>query len=100
MKADTTPRWFIAKPVKKQAVQWFPDKKMARFDAKGRYFNRRIGYDALGVEYTICDIGIRTLEGFMSINPGDWIITGLAGERYACKPDIFAATYERVSDEG
>ena len=30
--------------------------------------------------------------------PGDWIITGVKGEHYACKPDIFAATYEPVDD--
>ena len=30
--------------------------------------------------------------------PGDWIITGVKGERYPCKPSIFAATYEIVSD--
>jgi hypothetical protein len=31
------------------------------------------------------------------VNPGDWIIKGVAGEFYPCKPDIFAATYEPVS---
>lgn len=38
--------------------------------------------------------GIETLEGFMEARIGDWIITGVQGERYPCKPDIFAATYE------
>lgn len=38
--------------------------------------------------------GIRTLEGFMTADIGDWIITGVKGEHYPCKPDIFAATYE------
>jgi len=37
---------------------------------------------------------IKTLEGRHEISPGDWIITGVKGERYPCKPDIFAATYE------
>ena len=37
---------------------------------------------------------ILTLEGTMSANPGDWIIKGIKGEFYPCKPDIFAATYE------
>ncbi|MBI4622506.1 MAG: hypothetical protein HY736_04690 [Verrucomicrobia bacterium] len=37
---------------------------------------------------------VQTLEGVMVANPGDWIITGIKGERYPCKPDIFAATYE------
>lgn len=39
---------------------------------------------------------IRTLEGEMRGDLGDWIITGVKGEHYPCKPDIFAATYEPV----
>lgn len=38
---------------------------------------------------------IRTLEGNMIVNPGDWVITGIKGERYPCKPDIFQVTYEQ-----
>jgi hypothetical protein len=37
---------------------------------------------------------IQTLEGEMRADPGDWIITGVKGETYPCKPDIFEATYE------
>lgn len=37
---------------------------------------------------------IDTLEGGHTVCPGDWIITGVKGERYPCKPDIFAATYD------
>lgn len=39
---------------------------------------------------------IRTLEGDMTADPHDWIIRGIKGEIYACKPDIFAATYDLV----
>jgi hypothetical protein len=39
---------------------------------------------------------INTLEGKMYVSDGDWIITGVNGERYPCKPDIFAKTYEAV----
>lgn len=39
-------------------------------------------------------IEIQTLEGTMLAVPGDWIIKGVKGEFYPCKPDIFAATYE------
>ena len=39
-------------------------------------------------------IDIQTLEGTMRATPGDWIIRGVHGEFYPCKPDIFAATYE------
>lgn len=41
-------------------------------------------------------IEIDTLEGTMLARPGDWIIKGVKGEFYPCKPDIFAATYEAV----
>lgn len=37
---------------------------------------------------------VRTLEGPLVVSEGDWIITGVKGEHYPCKPDIFAATYE------
>lgn len=39
---------------------------------------------------------IQTLEGEMRAYPGDWIIRGIKGELYPCKPDIFAATYEKA----
>lgn len=39
---------------------------------------------------------IQTLEGTMEAAPGDWIIRGVKGELYPCKPDIFEATYEDV----
>ena len=39
---------------------------------------------------------IKTLEGVMTASPGDWIICGVDGEIYPCKPDIFAKTYERI----
>lgn len=39
---------------------------------------------------------IHTLEGEMTASKGDWIIKGLKGEFYPCKPDIFAATYDPV----
>lgn len=41
-------------------------------------------------------ITIDTLEGKMTASPGDWIITGVNGEQYPCKPDIFEKTYEPV----
>lgn len=40
------------------------------------------------------DLAISTLEGVMHASPGDWVIRGIKGELYSCKPDIFAATYE------
>ena len=39
---------------------------------------------------------IHTLEGDMRADPSDWVIRGVKGEFYPCKPDIFEATYEAV----
>lgn len=44
-------------------------------------------------------INIKTLEGVMRAEPGDWIICGVKGEYYPCKPEIFAATYEAVDED-
>lgn len=43
---------------------------------------------------SIGQLDIPTLEGVMTARPGDYIIKGVKGELYPCKPDIFAATYE------
>ena len=55
--------------------------------------------EALHIPEASQDLGSRTLqiptlEGVMTAQPGDWIIRGVQGEFYPCKPDIFAATYE------
>ena len=42
------------------------------------------------------EMRIPTLEGPLRAAPGDWIITGVRGEQYPCKPDIFEKTYEPV----
>ncbi|PRS47537.1 hypothetical protein [Bacillus sp. MZGC1] len=42
------------------------------------------------------EMDIETLEGTMKASPGDWIIKGVHGEIYPCKPDIFEKTYEKV----
>jgi hypothetical protein len=42
---------------------------------------------------------IPTLEGEMMCRLGDWLIKGIRGELYPCKPDIFTETYERYSGE-
>lgn len=53
-------------------------------------------------EDTDVPLAIDALEGQTWAQPGDWIIKGVAGEFYPCKPEIFAATYDpypTVSDE-
>lgn len=41
---------------------------------------------------------IKTLEGEMTVSPGDWVVKGVAGEFYPVKPDIFEQTYEKVEE--
>lgn len=55
---------------------------------------KRVG----GVVLTIDPVGvdIHTLEGVMHADHGDWIIKGVNGELYPCKPDVFEKTYEIV----
>ena len=52
----------------------------------------------LAPDFTVA-VYVTTLEGVMAAAPGDWIIKGVKGEFYPCKPDIFAATYEAVNDD-
>ena len=61
-----------------------------------KYRKKPIIVDAFQTDQKIT---IVTLEGAMQANPGDWIITGVHGERYPCKPDIFAETYEPADCE-
>lgn len=73
---------FRKKPIVIEAEQWFPGK-----------FIESVGHDV----GQLSDYGtIETLEGNMTVSPGDWIITGISGEKYPCKPDIFEKTYEEV----
>jgi hypothetical protein len=61
-----------------------------------RYRKKPVVIDAY---QTDVDLDIPTLEGTMHASAGDWIITGVQGERYPCKPAIFESTYE-VADVG
>ena len=44
------------------------------------------------------DLFVNTLEGKMLVTPGDYVIQGIQGEIYPCKPDIFEATYESLNN--
>lgn len=61
-----------------------------------------MGGDTIRVNYEDTNnpyLKIETLEGIMKASVGDYIIKGVNGEFYPCKPDIFEKTYERVTDE-
>lgn len=75
---------FRKKPVVVEATQWF---KLGDHPAVEKMptwvvaFEKTRGW-------------VKTLEGGHVVTPGDWIITGVHGEHYPCKPDIFELTYE------
>ena len=48
---------------------------------------------------TAKEVVIPTLEGDLTAQPGDYIITGIAGERYPCRADIFEETYEEEKED-
>ena len=74
------------KPIIINAEQWFPDKPV-----------EGVVFPAFQQDKQFANCGgINTLEGKHIVSPGDWIITGIKGEKYPCKPDIFEATYEKV----
>jgi hypothetical protein len=104
---------FRKKPVIIEAHQWFKNGDHPLDDS----FREGMEYEGKIVRYyryptldgqqkcRICDSimhihgFIDTLEGGHIVCPGDWIIQGVKGELYPCKPDIFEATYEKVEEE-
>ncbi len=110
---------FRKKPVVVDAVQWFkngdhpdddctmvqmmPSGELAQSEGKVvRYFRHPCHSGDLVCDHCGKEMHVHgwidTFEGGHIVCPGDWIITGVAGERYPCKPAIFAATYEPVED--
>ena len=86
---------FRKKPVVIQAVQWDGDNtdEVLTFGEGGP---APAWGDDFKVDITTKEVFIHTSEGQMRAGAGDWIIRGVKGEYYPCKPDIFEATYEPV----
>jgi hypothetical protein len=76
------------RPVIIDAEQWFPGIVMEGV-VNSEYSDPAFN----GYHY------IQTLEGRMIVSPGDWVITGVKGEKYACKPDVFEMTYDFVEEK-
>ena len=74
---------FRKKPVVIEAEQWLGDPE-------------RLAPGAIDFDPVFGHAFIETLEGKMAVSPGDWIITGVRGEIYVCRDEIFRATYEIV----
>ena len=83
------------KPIVIEAEQWNPNNNnipkppMREPDRLGVIWH-------YGPQGKLANGFIETLEGGHSVSFDDWIITGVAGEKYPCKPAIFEATYEKV----
>jgi hypothetical protein len=82
---------FRKKPIEIEAIQFdgTPDSYHKILDLSGGIYRSFDG------KYLV----IETLEGTMKAIKGDWIIKGVKGECYPCKPDIFEATYDLVEEE-
>lgn len=98
----TTPQRFRKKPVEIEAIRW-----TGTNDEEIRKFLGWQGENDINdwpAEYHFrsddgANLTIHTLEGDMRASTGDWIIRGVQGEFYPCKPDIFEATYEPAGKE-
>lgn len=77
------------KPVVINAEQWFPGSNIAVVE---EFETGDAITEVMGKIKTLED----TLDSYHYVSPGDWIITGVNGEVYACKDDIFKKTYELV----
>jgi hypothetical protein len=90
---------FRKKPVVIEAVQFDGSKKSFDeiWDWMGGDVGPNCGYTGPS-EDDPQGFKILTLEGRVNATLGDWIIKGIKGEFYPCKPDIFAATYEPVDE--
>lgn len=96
---DHTPRTFRKKPVTIDAIQW--DGTEESTAAVLEFLGNRVDPDT--DEFKVyaessakTGLPIETLEGVMRAQPGDYIIRGVNGEYYPCKPDIFGKTYDVV----
>ena len=88
---------FRKKPVVIDAIQWlgWNVKEVIEFmDYKDDF---SVSYLPPGSTYDNRSIFLKTLEGTMEAKVCDWIIKGIKGEFYPCKPDIFEQTYELVN---
>ena len=79
---------YVKRPVVIEAVQW-----------TGKNISEICKFTGMDVAHLLIggELYIATLEGTMKANDGDYIIRGVNGEYYPCKPDIFEATYQRVN---
>ena len=83
------------KPVVIEAFKWTGDENQTE---DPEWIINAIRASKVRIDYNPLSMKIITLEGTMTAIPGDFIIKGVQGEFYPCKPDIFEKTYEEVWD--
>ena len=90
---------FRKKPVVIEAVQWNGDNLAEVVAFCGGVHDSALKWTWEQYEKVVAEEGLKifTLEGPHLASIGDWIIKGIKGECYPCKPDIFEATYDPVS---
>ena len=93
---------FIKKPVVIDAVQFtgtLENLKIVESFCKGNFFIAFGFNEDMQPNARYTAPAIRTLEGNMKVSVGDWIIKGIKGEFYPCKPDIFEMTYDKLEEK-
>lgn len=80
---------FRKKPVEIEAIQWTG----GNVDEIREFAGEDVGYH----HSTTGQLAIETSEGSIWATPGDWVIRGVKGEHYPCKPDIFEWTYDAIT---
>jgi hypothetical protein len=92
---------FRKKPVIIEAVQWNNLNRDEINSFVGKDLKLELESETAylaGVACPAFSLTIPTLEGDMKALPGDWIIKGIKGEFYPCKPDIFQQSYEKIEE--
>ena len=91
---------YRTKPVEIEAIQWTG----LNLEEIKQFVGESLEYDILDTAWEVGKgrphiyIKIRTLEGDMNASVGDYIIKGLRGEFYPCKPDVFEKKYEVIGE--
>ncbi len=93
---------FRKKPIVIEAIQWTGDNLREVINLTGLHESAEHLWTWAQYEQVVAEQGLKifTLEGPLMASIDDWIIRGVKGEFYPCKPDIFAATYEAVDQTG
>lgn len=95
MSPAVAPASYRKKPVLVRAAQWYPGREVE--GVVTRWDEVPAGNDIVrdAVKHNGGKLAaVQTQHGWAMVAPGDWVVTGVNGERYPCAPDVFAQTYE------